>query len=126
MSDIELSPWQRILFGVAIAAGMTLVGYFAPGGGHLYPAVVTGIGSGLLLAVAFGGADALSKPVGPLAVLGVLMLAGGLAVTVIGIATLDGGTVLSGLVISAIGGGPMITRSLGRRRGADSTKDVDD
>jgi hypothetical protein len=114
------SPFQLVLLGVAGAGGMTAVQYFAPGGGDLYPAVVAGLGCGVILPVVVGRTDeALSKPLRPLTVFDVLMIAAGFVLAFLGVMQSDWGLALSGLPFIAIGGGLMAARTLlNRQRGS--------
>jgi hypothetical protein len=110
--------FQLVLLGAATTFGMTAVQYFAPGGGKLYPAVVAGIGCGVILPLVVGKTDeALSAPLAPLTVFDVLVIAVGLVLVFLGVMQRNWGLALSGLPFVAIGGGLMGARVLLNRRG---------
>jgi hypothetical protein len=107
-----------VLLGAATAVGMTAVQYFAPGGGNLYPAVVAGLGCGVILPVVVGRTDeALSEPLAPLTVFDVLTIAVGFVLVFLGVMQRNRGLALSGLPFVALGGGLMGARILLKGRG---------
>jgi hypothetical protein len=101
--------------------GVALISYVGPGGGELYASVVTGVGSGLLLALIGwramrDGVDPVVRPLRPLTVFNVVTAGAGVALVAWGTISSDWPLALSGLPLLALAVGLILARRLLNRR----------